>query len=177
MNSQEQNRRRTAVEQLEADTGLVIESLTRSIGEQLQSERAAWQHALDVEASRVRRHEQDQHMALDRVELDLRQLIQQMQIALIVETEPLRRGFWGRLGWLIGFVLVLMVTAGCDPVDPSTPPAAPNFTQVTEKRCMDRGGVPILAEDQRYTTGSGHVVVTRCDFPPASPVMITKAEQ
>ncbi len=96
MNSQEQQRRHTAVSRLEADMETVIDGVVTSTGQQLDALRAdfdrkitALQASLEYAQNGVRELDQQQRAYVDVADRELR-------VVVISTTEPLRRGFWGR---------------------------------------------------------------------------------
>lgn len=118
MNSQEQQRRRTAVDQLAADTETVIDGLIASTGQRLEELQVQIVQALEdldkrvpydrpLDAYRCRGCallQAEIGNDLDALRLDLteslatlRTDLRRVDVAWTLETEPLRRGFWGRM--------------------------------------------------------------------------------
>ncbi len=93
MNPVEQQRHRTALQQLESDVEAIIDDLRKQI---------------DDERMRRIKAEDDQRASVDREVRMLRdgdiylRSAQESLAAMCEEaSEPIRRGFWGRLQWLV----------------------------------------------------------------------------
>lgn len=97
MNSFEQKRRHTVVEQLAADTELVIESLADQTRKLIGDERTHRLKLADEQRSYVDGVIRD----VRRVSDERWQATGEAQVKIIAMSEPLRRDLRGRLRWLL----------------------------------------------------------------------------